>query len=174
MLSIEIPWNSDFPLGIRRNPQELMEESKDLRLVLTLHLRSPVLETTLQNIQSTEKHYYPTLNSLELLSIIELSMKLGSYHTNKFSKGLNLVILTRPMQPTVQCSFWNYFLFSIMRRSLRKSFLMLPFQRIRKLLGQNYPLLVLCWTEDYFLLINQVLGIILSLERDFSYYCHSL
>ena len=25
-----IPQNSDFPLGIQRNPQELMEESKDL------------------------------------------------------------------------------------------------------------------------------------------------
>ena len=30
MLSIKIPWNSDFPVGIRWNPQELMEESKDL------------------------------------------------------------------------------------------------------------------------------------------------
>ena len=35
MLSIGIPWNSDFPLGIRRNPQELMEESKDLKELST-------------------------------------------------------------------------------------------------------------------------------------------
>ena len=34
-------------------------------------------------------------------SIINLSMKLGSYHTKKLSNGLNLMILTRPMQPIV-------------------------------------------------------------------------
>jgi len=26
-----IPWNSDFPLGIQQNLQELMEEGKDLK-----------------------------------------------------------------------------------------------------------------------------------------------
>ena len=64
-----------------------------IRLVLTLLLEPLLLETILQNILSIEKHYSPILNLLELLSITELSMKPGSYHTKKFNKGLNLMIL---------------------------------------------------------------------------------
>jgi len=48
LLSIEIPWNSDFLLGIRRNPQELMEEGKDLRQTGHMshdHLTNPSLNT---------------------------------------------------------------------------------------------------------------------------------
>ena len=37
------------------------------------------------------------LNLLGLLSITELCMKLGSCHAKKFNKGLNLIILIRPM-----------------------------------------------------------------------------
>ena len=44
-------------------------------------------------------------DAIELLSITKLFMKLGSYHTKKFNKGLNLMILIRPMQPIVQCYF---------------------------------------------------------------------
>jgi hypothetical protein len=57
----------------------------------------------------------------------------------------------RPMQPIVQCSFWNYFLSSIMRESLRKYFLMLLCKKIKKPLTLNCHLPVLCWIRDYFL-----------------------
>jgi len=46
-------------------------------------------------------------------------------------------------------------------------------QEDKEIYGSSYLLPVLCWTRDYFLLMNQVLGITLSLERDFRYYCHS-
>ena len=39
---------------------------------------------------------------LEHLSITELYMKLGNYHTKKFRRWLNLRILIKPMQPIVQ------------------------------------------------------------------------
>ena len=100
---------------------------------------------------SIEKHYYPILNLLELLSIAELSMKLGSYRTKKFNKGLNLMIIIWPIQLIVQCSFWRYFLSSIMRESLWKFFLMLLFKKIKKSLTQICHLPVLYWIRGYFL-----------------------
>ena len=129
--------------------------------------------TIFQNIQSTEKHYYLIQNLLELLSITKVSMELGNYHTKKSRRGLNLMILTGPLQPTVQCFCSIYFLSSIMRESLRKYFLMLLFKKIKKPLTLNYHLPVLCWIGDYFLSTKQVHGITLSLEREFEYYCHS-
>ena len=65
------------------------------------------------------------LNLLELQSITEQSMKLGSYHTRKFNKELDLMFLIKSMQPIVQCSFWISFHSSIMRQWLKKYFLML-------------------------------------------------
>ena len=56
------------------------------------------------------------LNLLELQSITEQSMKLGSYHTRKFNKELDLMFLIKSMQPIVQCSFWISFHSSIMRQ----------------------------------------------------------
>jgi hypothetical protein len=66
-------------------------------------------------------------------------------------KELNLMIHTRPMQPIVQCSFWNYSPSSIMRESLRRYFYMLLFKKIKKPLTLNYHLPVQCWIGDYFL-----------------------
>jgi hypothetical protein len=96
--------------NVQIQASKIVKSSSAFLLLLTklvhILLLGPLLfKSTLQNIQSTEKHYYPILNLLELLSITELSMKLGSYHTKKFNKGLNLMILIRPMQPIVQCYF---------------------------------------------------------------------
>jgi len=74
----------------------------------------------------------------------------GAYHTKKFRRGLNLMILTGPMQPIVPCFCSIYFLSSIMRESMRKYFLMLRFKKIMKALALNCHLPVLCWIGDYF------------------------
>ena len=65
----------------------------------------PLLEITLQNFQSTGKHYYSTQILLGHLSIIKLSMKLMSCPTKKLRDGLDLMILTGQMQQRVQYCF---------------------------------------------------------------------